>query len=67
MTKLERRMQHKRLQGLCTKNSQWYSQTFKLSSCYCFLDVNKLLWNWRNDYVKRTWFQVCFESRKCPG
>jgi len=27
MTNLERHMQHKRLQGLCTKNSQWYSQT----------------------------------------
>ena len=27
MTNLERRVQHKRLQGLCTKNSQRYSQT----------------------------------------
>jgi len=27
MTNLERRMQHKRLQRLCTKNNQWYSQT----------------------------------------
>ena len=27
MINLERRMQHKRLQGLCTKNGQWYSQT----------------------------------------
>ena len=27
MTNLERRMQNKQLQGVCTKNGQWYSQT----------------------------------------
>jgi len=79
MTNLERRMQHKRLQWLCTKNSQRHSQTVgkdMLNKCdfRCVLKVENVQDRHRSDCSKhvdwrrqehgRQWLSTIASSEK---